>query len=581
MSEHAGPKTARAWVLDGWKQLDRQLPLAAWACWQQALRAEAGFPPAREAMDRLLQAAELPLVARTEYRFLPPRGADRRERWNRCLSGRDVQHLAAAQEAFRGLVLADANDVEARMNLALCHAWLGSNAEAIEELLEVARRALPVQPSGGLDVQACMLAELLRQGAGAETLADDLTCTLVVAWTRPTDHLLARLERLGPVLTLPTERPDGDGDGEPAWFTGEWLDRPMPQASPLLGLESVPRVRASLLVGRGTARFSLPTSDPAEMARLERVVEITLGPEFAPIDRQTRTLPIALIDAAVWRIRLPGDMDAETRGRLLREWVELYYEHAWIAQSRRSLAIRAIDAQTPAAAARHSAQTDTTLRARLEGLVAFREQLAQRPSMQHLYQGYPFDRLRRRLGLDTRDPALTEADDVSCMSPEEIEALDVSRLDRQTLLEAYRHAQSCESRPRLALHIVREDPHLFLSLDFPRLGLLALQATDDRASLIAEARRRTTGADDARARLELLEALDRFLRDDSGATEPPVPDDRFFDDYALIQRVCAVLEEARAGDSARALDERGLLRALECSRSWPLPEPQFVWPAHE
>ena len=57
-------------------------------------------------------------------------------------------------------------------------------------------------------------------------------------------------------------------------------------------------------------------------------------------------------------------------------------------------------------------------------VVCFREQLGNRPSAVRLYQGYPFDRLRRRLGLEPTDPAATDPADLTCASPWELDWLD-------------------------------------------------------------------------------------------------------------------------------------------------------------
>jgi hypothetical protein len=302
-------------------------------------------------------------------------------------------------------------------------------------------------------------------------------------------------------------------------------------------------------------------------------VRLILGAEFVTVDRESRPLPITLMDAAVWRIRLPAALDAATRSQLLREWVEHFYEHVWIRQPRRSLGTAQNAALSPADSASGPARTDVALQARLEGLVTFREQLALRPSMQHLYQGYPFDRLRRRLGLEPRDPSLIEAADLSCMSPEEVGTLDLTQLDRTMLAEVYQIASPGPARDRLVLRLFQEDPRLVPTFDFPRFGLRALQLAGDRSAAVLEEIRRSAGvnSEDA-ARLELLERLDHLLREAPIHPALSPRDERLLADPASLQRLCRVLEEAGLRETTSTLEAEGLRFALEQSRPWPVPD---------
>jgi hypothetical protein len=96
-------------------------------------------------------------------------------------------------------------------------------------------------------------------------------------------------------------------------------------------------------------------------------------------------------------------------------------------------------------------------------VVRFREQLGSRPSAQRLYQGYPFDRLRRRLGLDLADAAAVDATDLSCASPEELDRLDPSALDDHRLADAVESAAGLRDdvrTARLAAELIRRRPRL-------------------------------------------------------------------------------------------------------------------------
>ena len=73
---------------------------------------------------------------------------------------------------------------------------------------------------------------------------------------------------------------------------------------------------------------------------------------------------------------------------------------------------------------------------RLAAVVDFREQLGRRPVAIRLYHGYPFDRLRRRLGLEPVDPDAVDPADLSCAPAWELAALDPATLDDHRLGDA-------------------------------------------------------------------------------------------------------------------------------------------------
>ena len=57
-----------------------------------------------------------------------------------------------------------------------------------------------------------------------------------------------------------------------------------------------------------------------------------------------------------------------------------------------------------------------------------------------LYQGYPFDRLRRRLGLELVYPSAVDMQDLGCASGAELDLLDLATLDDSRLVEAFTSA---------------------------------------------------------------------------------------------------------------------------------------------
>ena len=576
MTDSESTERSLSLVHQGWQQLHLERPLAAWACWQQSLRLLPGFQPAKEALDRLLLSPQLPLVARTEYRFLACTNPVRRERWNRILAQRDLSEISEAEKAFLQLAEEDPEDFQARLNQALCLAWLGRNPEAICALLQAAEISASQPPLHDLGVQACTLVELLCQGAGAEDYADDRTNTLILKWDDSTEELIATLAKLGPVIQVATRlhTPLSESDSD-QWFTGEWLDRPMPCTRSDLALNHLPRLRASLLFRAGTARFSLPSTALAEMQDLERVLQAILGDRFLAVDRLSRPLPVALSDAEIWKIRFPANLDPEIQNQLLREWIETYYETIWINLSRHSLTHENRELLTPMQASDASVH-DPLLRIRLEGLIAYREQLSLRPTMLKLYQGYPFDRLRRRMGLPLEDPTLIEDQDISTLSPTEIDDLEFSDLDPTSLIMAYQRVQTANTRARIACILSEKNPKSVLNFDFPRFALSMLEESEDPTAWRMKARASSNSDAAEGAKLDLLDALWLHLHNqeiERDLTETLAAAFQEFDDPGIVPRVCQVLREAGEHETAERLERTAILLATEYNRPWPILDP--------
>lgn len=444
-AERASPPTTEATralplIHEGWDHLMRQRPLAAWASWQRALRIDPESRAAREALSSLEEAGDLPAAARTVWRFRAPATPEQRARWNQRIRGRDLEDLADAADVFAALAGEDHDDAQAWFNRALCLAWLGRNAEAIDCLDRVVQRSAGVDPEGSAD--AWTLAEVLRQGGGAEALADDLRYVWIVPWDDTlTPRLLAHGSELHEVAT-----PRRPASGEPEFADArvyEWLDRPMPVVSPSLSAQELPRVVATAVLANDTLRLSSPDASALEQIRepLARV----LSDRPRPLQRQAVPLPLSLLDAAVWTIRPPRGLDAETESRLAREAVEHFYEDLWIHRPR-----QALGNVSPLEASRAARAGDAVARARLAAVVRIREQLGMRVRTAELYQGYPFDRLRRRLGLEPKDPSATDTADVSCMGEDELDRLDLVGQAADRLGDVYRSASALGDDRRTA-----------------------------------------------------------------------------------------------------------------------------------
>ena len=376
-------------VHEGWDHLRKQRPLAAWACWQNVIRADPEHQAALSALKTLANAPTLPAIAKSTLRFRSP-AANRRDRWSQILAGGDLSDLDAASEVFAELAENDPEDSAASYNRALCLAWQGRNRAAIAALDQVVRRSAIDNSEGAID--AWSVAELLRQGGGAEDLADDLSHALAIALDPsfdgdPSGHAIedwiadlaaaGQLRPIDPRSGIPTSASPASGT------VFEWLDRPMPPPSEDLAPSQLPWVAAILIRTPDGLRLSSPVA--ANLKRIESQLPWR-G------ERLSTPLPLTMLDAAAWTFRMPAGLDESTQRWLASSAVAQYYEEVWTAQPRHGL-----KGKTPAEAGKSSDPGD---RIRLEAIVRFREQVAAAsPPAQALEVSYNFERLRARLGL--------------------------------------------------------------------------------------------------------------------------------------------------------------------------------------
>jgi tetratricopeptide (TPR) repeat protein len=428
-------------VREGWNHLQFQRPLAAWAAWQRALRIAPGDPAAEEAIARFEAATDLPLAARAVYRFRTPKDPSRRQQWDVAIRERDHEELAAAVDTFGKLCIENRDDLDAWYNRGLCLAWLGRNCEAIAALDHaVVGWSTTDFPAA---VEAWAIAEVLRQGGGAESLADDLRFT----WAVETGGIDAKqlLADAAELVEMPVPmNPASDSLTLPNARLFEWLDRPRPSPdSTLDGAVDLPRVLASVVLTNGSIRFTSP--DPESLESLQERIAPRLDGSLAASRREASPLPISLMDAGVWTFRLPRETEPSVESSLRREALEHYYENLWIHQPR-----HALGNLTPLEAARRAAAGAAVARAKLTSVVRVREQLGARPRVATLYNGYPFDRLRRRLGLELHDAQSIDPEDISCFDEAAIDRLDPQTLDPERLADAYRSAAGLRDDRRTA-----------------------------------------------------------------------------------------------------------------------------------
>ncbi|QEH37238.1 Tetratricopeptide repeat protein [Aquisphaera giovannonii] len=430
MSRDSASEQARALVHKGWNHLMSQRPLAAWGTWQQALRLDADSAAARQALETLEHAPDLPAAARRPYRFRKPADEARRRRWDRELRDRDAAEVADATRAFAAIADQAPDDAAAWYNRALCLAWGGDDRGAIACLEEAVRIEAATDPAAA--VEAWTLAEVLRQGGGAENLADDLRFACNFAWHHDdTERLVSTFPEIRriPAPADPT-RPEVQARELEVL---EWLDRPLPAAGDVASEADLPRVLATVYITPGTLRLSSPRVESLEQAeeRLRRM----LGPDVRPIERVAAPLPLPFLDADVWTARVPEGLPQDLVHELSREIVESYYENQWIHHPRQGL-----DGLSPLAASQAAGQGDAVARVKLEAVIRLREQLGARSSSLAMYQGYPFDRLRHRLGLAPANPGSVEEDDLSCAPLTALQAISPGELAEVRLADAFRSA---------------------------------------------------------------------------------------------------------------------------------------------
>ena len=360
-----------------------------------------------------------------------------RTRWDQALRDGDHGELAAAAEAFGRLTAEVLEDADAWFNRGLCLAWSGRDQEAIECLDQVVN--LEAEGDFKKASEAWLLAELLRQGGGAENLSDDLRFACTFAWT---GDQTARLESEFPELRrIPTPR-------DPTRFEGERRRA----RGPRVARQAVPRSRGGAQPGRAPP-------GPGHRLHLARIAP-ALQPSRGDPGRSRREAPEADRggDAAGGTRGGPPALAVPRRGRLDRA-DPFGNRPGAIARAcprdRRGVLREPVDPPAPAGTRRTlssgrfagRAAGDAVARAKLDAVVRLREQLGSRPTAVAMYQGYPFDRLRRRLGLDPVETDTVDAGDLSCASLSELEALDARRARRPPARRGLRVGLRAPRRP--------------------------------------------------------------------------------------------------------------------------------------
>ena len=312
------------------------------------------------------------------------------------------------------------------------------------------------EPTSRRRSEAWLLAEILRQGGGAESLSDDLRYRL---------HL--RLEARRQTAGSRSEFPETQADPDPA--------RP----DPVRGRTTTSSRSSSGSTGRSpspggaqprpTSPGSWPpsTSRPARSGspalasrpwkKPKRSSGRLLGAEAQQAERVAAPLPLPFLDADVWTTRMPEGIDraaiarACTRDRrgLLREPLD----PPAAAGTRRTLSSgrfagrRGAETPWPGPSSRPWSGSASSSGAA--------------PAAVAIYQGYPFDRLRRRLGLDPVDCDTVDPAGPLVRQPPELEELEPDELDDRRLVEAFESAAGLRDDPltrRFAAELAKRQP---------------------------------------------------------------------------------------------------------------------------
>jgi tetratricopeptide (TPR) repeat protein len=421
-------------------------PLAAWASWQRALLVSPDFTPALESIDEFIhQNRLLPHPARLglalkkadEFDLFNEEVADT---WEKAAGEGEKLHVDDLIMLFDDLVSRDPANASAWYNLGLSCAWAGQNLRAMEALSKYVERETNIEAAA----DAWDLAEVLRMGAGAESLSDNLLYSALYQLENP-EEFVQRLQQSKRLMVVATH------DGH---RTLHWMDKEVQTDGgagvPIIG--GPPRQLAQLNLVSGALEIVATRAESlAEVRRLfdpamEGVVRFHAADSYPGSPTTLDSEPFLVFDDP----KLPEE---QRQQRTLAE-VRRYFEEEWLHRPLKSL-----DNIAPIDAAQSS-----KMKGRLEGLVRFRERNFEVRGL-----AYNFDRLRNKLGLpihgsgleDEKDKTRASSDvDLSAYSASQLAALEPMKLDDDELVVAYRTAVQLDSPDvanRFADQLVRRD----------------------------------------------------------------------------------------------------------------------------
>ncbi len=417
----------------------------------------------RQALDETFgDQSRLPAVARRDYTFASPpatTSTERREAWNRALSGAATGKLTDAARAFQQLIQENSQDAPAWYNLALARAWLGDNSAAVEAL----DRYVSLEPDENRAGAAWALCEVLRFGHGMEDQADYVQHSAVYQIREPQRFFdfLQEWQQERRLAAVRVREEEGI-------ISGLVLDRAglLTAGSPT---NQPAKLGAYVLLAGNILR--LWNSNAEALARAREELEQRAGPSLseAQLRRGPANFSESLSEALFFPVGVTEPAEVEKQ---LRDHMQRYFEESWIHRPLRSL-----NSVPPVDAAGHA-----VLRKKLIGVVQFLEDCASSGS-----RPYDFERLRRELGLVAASAAAQPetggaAADIDAMSAAELAALPPESLSDEQVDQAYRAAQKLDAREladRFARALIARPPHPDRPDRFPWYTYLVQRALAD------------------------------------------------------------------------------------------------------
>jgi tetratricopeptide (TPR) repeat protein len=415
-------------------EMKLQHPVAAHAALATCMRLRPN-EEVRKAIEMLFGTdSRLPASVRIAYTFLSPSpgsSSERRHTWDQALAGAATGKLSDAARAFEQLTNADANDAAAWYNLGLVRAWLGNNREAIDAL----DHYVSLEPNENQAGAAWALAEGLRFGQGMEDQADYVEHSAMFQVREPQkiSNLLQELQRERRLIGVQVDEQQGVLTGIVTDQTG------LVTAGACAGM--TPHLGAYLMIIGDLFRLWSVSSESLD--RVRRDLQQRVGPALsdARMQRGPANFGDIVSEALVFPIGVTDRAEAE---KLVREYVQRYFEDRWIHRPLKSL-----NNVAPIDAAGH-----TDLRKKLRGVIQFLEECVTTGA-----QAYDFIQLRRKLGLDGGTPAASSVSemasiDINAMGTAELAGLDAEKLTDDQVEDAYRTAQKLDAH-ELASHFAR------------------------------------------------------------------------------------------------------------------------------
>ncbi len=537
-------------------ELKLNKPIAGHAALKIALHLQPSNEELRQGLVNTFgEQSRLPAVVRRDYTFEKPAAeptGQRRASWDRALETANSPRLSDTARAFHQLTQEDPSDAAAWYNLGLAHAWLGGNRAALEALDQYVR----LEPDEARAGAAWALGEVLRCGQGMEDVADYLehSCTFQIREPQPFINLLQQWEQEHRLLVMQA----GQEENVLAALILEKSSSVITVGQPG---KQVAKLAANLMVLGGLVRVWHTNKE--SVAKVRQEIEQHAAAALSP--GQERSNRAGFGDILAEALAFPaGQMPREEAEQKIRGYAEQFFEEVWIHRPLKSLSqIPPIDAAG-----------DRTLRKKLIGDIQFLQDCAG-----NLIGTYDFDRLRRKLGLLTGEPAPAAAGpveaDIGAMGAAELATLAPEQLNPGELDLAYRTAVRLDAHElagRFARALVARPVEAGQEDRFPYYSYLvqrALQegATDQALSLLQEAEQADAGQNEGRRvnEYQLRRAQVLAKRGDAEAAQ------QVFEQ--LIERVPSELKyrgsaaEAmlgiRQGPRALRFAEQGLAKARE------------------